>query len=90
MVNPSDIDISNGLVGSALGNSEKETIACNIIFLCRERGDAWQTFSWSDYRHYCKHEVTGEERVVLDGFVKDKLLSFDDGLYKVEDAFIAT
>jgi len=89
MVNPSEIDIRGGLVGSALGNSEKETIACNIIFICEENGDNWFNFSWQDYRQHCVHNVTDDERIVLDEFVRDKLLSFDDGLYKVEDAFIA-
>lgn len=91
-VNPSEIDISNELCGSALGRSEKETIACNIIAICRGQGkNHWIGFSWDGYCQLCSHEVTNEEKAVLDEFVKNGLLSFDDeeGFYKVEDAFIA-
>ncbi len=90
-VPPSKINIDNGLVGSDLGKSEKETIARNVIVMCRQMGDSWATFSVHDYIAACTHDVTPGEIVFLDRFVKDKLLGYDEESerYWVLDAFIA-
>jgi len=97
-VRPSDIDISNGLCGSDLGNSEKETIACNVISISQQQGDGWFSFTWDTYVAACSHEVTMGERDILDAFVEEGLLSFStppgrhrclSDRYSVQDAFIA-
>lgn len=88
-VKPKDINISNGLVGSELKKSEKETIACNIIVISRKNNNDWLEFTFDEYSNLCQHKVTESERHVLDEFVSDGLLTCDNGKYIVQDAFIA-
>lgn len=45
LVKPSAINIKGGLGGSNLKKSEKETITCNIIVICRKSGDTWLEFT---------------------------------------------
>jgi len=90
-VKPSEIDISNELIGSALNKTEREVVARNIIIICLNSDDTWIPFSWKDYRNLCSHEIAEEsmEKNYLDLFVEMKLLSFADEKYQVTDAFIA-
>jgi hypothetical protein len=89
-VKPSEFDISQGLCGSSLRKSEKETIARNIILNSERRGDKWMPFTWRDYSELCQHEVSRDEKDILDGFVADGLLVLDEtGYYVVADAFLA-
>lgn len=89
-VRPSEINISNRLVGSRLGKSEYETVACSIVILSRRRDDSWFSFTWEDYRLHCDHKVTNGERAILDAFVEDGLLKCNNGIYSAQDAFICT
>jgi len=88
-VKPSEFDYQKGLWDTPFRNSEKETIARNIIFFSHKNGDEWKSFSFDDYRSMCSHNVTDSEKSILDGFVKDGLLSFEDDKYDVTDAFVA-
>jgi len=88
-VKPKDIDISNGLCGSELGKSEKETIACNIIVISRKNDNDWLEFTFDEYKARCRHKATESERDVLNELVKESLLVCDNDKYAVQDAFIA-
>lgn len=87
-VKPKDVNISDGLRGSKLGKSEKETIACNVIFISRGNDNEWLEFTFEEYKSRCKHNVTESEKSVLNELVSDGLLSYDDGKYVIQDAFI--
>lgn len=87
-IKPSAIDISSDLVGSKLRESNKETIAKNIIVNARNSGDQWSSFSFSEYKATCSHDVSDSERNVLDSLVADGYLSFQEDRYSVKPEFI--
>ena len=88
IVKPSDF--TTGLIGSEFQNREREIIAGNIIIISQKNNNAWFDFSCADYRAHCGHEVTENERQILDGFVEDGYLDFRDGRYSVNEKFIKT
>lgn len=88
-VSPGDFDVKDHFWDSPFQNVEKETVARNIILLSRWNNNSWLEFSWEDYQKLCKHEVSNKEKEVLDGFVAEKLLSLNDGVYSVNNSFIA-
>ncbi len=89
-VKPSGIDISNHLIGSNLNNSEKETIARNIILIGQKNGDKWPEITFAQYGELCTHKVTDSEESVLNALVSMGFLSCDNGVYRVLDKFIVT
>ena len=88
-VKPKDIDISNGLCGSELGKSEKETIACNVVTISRKNDNDWLEFTFDEYKTRCSHKVTESERGVLNELVNEGLLTCNNDKYAIQDAFIA-
>ena len=57
-------------MGSVFQNCECETILRNIVMLQKHANpDAWTGFTWEDYKDFCSHTVTIEEKRVLDAFV---------------------
>lgn len=89
-VKPSQIDISRHLVGSPLDQPERETIARNIIVICRKRDDSWAPFTFGEYTELCSHKVTAGERAVLDDLASMGLLTCSDGVYTVQDLLVLT
>ncbi len=87
-IKPSNLDISRGLVGSLLRNSEKEAVARNLIILSRLNGNEWLEFSWKEYQEKCTHRPSKEELRILGSFVNDGLLKNEDGKFIVCDEFI--
>ena len=85
LVKPQDIDISNGLCGSELRSPEKEAIACNIIIISSHNNNEWLEFTFDEY----KNRFTESERSILDKLVSDDLLTYSNGKYAIQDAFIA-
>jgi hypothetical protein len=88
IVKPSDF--TRGLIGSQFQNREREIIAGNIIVISTKNNDTWFDFSYDDYCAHCGHEVTEAERQILDGFVREGYLGFQDGKYSVNEKFIKT
>lgn len=89
-VKPNDFDISHGLIGSPFRNTEKEIIAKNIIMLSRLNNDKWLSFTWEEYQEKCSHRPTSAEKEILDRFVAGGFLKIEDGIYSIQDKFIAT
>jgi len=90
VVLPCDFDVSRRFSGTSLRKSEKETIARNIIIICQRENQGWLQFTWNRYVELCGHNPTLGEKGVMDGFVKDGLLTCTDGVYAITDAFIHT
>ena len=86
-VKPSDIQDGH-FFSSVWNNSERETIAGNIVFISKENGDKWLEFSWEDYNRMCHHEVTGGELRYLDILKEEGYLSGDEDTYKPTEKFI--
>lgn len=71
-------DVTKMIFDTVWENSEKETVATNILELARDqKGDEWKPFTWEDYVAYCSHEVDDDEEEVLDEFVSTGYLSKD-------------
>jgi hypothetical protein len=49
-VKPSDINISNDLMGSNFNKYEKEIIAKNIIIISKKNKNKWFEFSFKEYK----------------------------------------
>lgn len=69
-------------------NSERETIAANIVFICEHNGDKWIEFSWEDYKRMCEHSVTDKERRYLNLLKVEGYLGGDPDMYKPTVDFI--
>jgi hypothetical protein len=94
---------SANFMASEWGNSETETIAANIVFVCgRINSKSWQSFSWEQYRRYCTHRVTLAEKWVLDtlvcggrptpgssAYLFPGYLEFDGEKYSVTERFLS-
>ena len=89
-VGPKDLDISGQFVGSLLKNSEKETVARNIVILSRRNDNEWLTFAFDDYIKRCARGPCVGEEGVMNALVKDGVLSCADGKYSITDDFIAS
>ena len=83
-------EVSKPLWDTPWQNSERETIATNILKLSRHgNGDQWKPFTWEEYVEYCAHDVTEAERRILDDFVETGYLSKDQsGKYHFENRII--
>lgn len=46
-MNPSDF--TEYPWSSVLGNSESETVACNIMVILKRTGDTWRDLTWDEY-----------------------------------------
>lgn len=87
-IKPRNFDISRGLIGSLLMNSEKETVARNIIVLSLANNNEWLDFSWKNYQEKSNHHPSGEELNILKSFVKEGLMNFEDNKFIICDDFI--
>lgn len=66
---PKNIRTNHDFMGSVFQNSECETILRNIVMLQKKANpEAWTPFSWDEYKAFCTHKVTEEERGVLNAF----------------------
>lgn len=77
IIQPSDIDYKNGFFSTAWQNSERETIARNIVVLCKRLGNMFIPFSWTTYKKVCNHKVTLSEQRYLDHLVDEGYLTFN-------------
>lgn len=84
---PSNIR-SGGFFASEWQNSERETIAANIVFISRVNGDKWFRFSWEDYKRMCKHDVTDSEHTYLEYLKDERYLEGTRDRYKPTEKFI--
>ena|SRR6266481_647639 len=88
-VKPTDINIKSDLMGSEFRNSEKETIAKNIIIFSRKNSDQWLAFTFEQYMKLCGHRITESGRTVLNELVVERVLTCYGGRYKITNSFIA-
>lgn len=77
-VSPNDLHVS--LFDTIWQNSEKETIASNLLMLAKSL-NAWWPFTWEDYKAFCTHVVTDSEHSVIRSFVDDGYLREAEGVY---------
>ena len=69
MVLSKDIKTNHWFMGSVFGNSECETILRNIVVMQKQLSpEKWIPFSWNDYKSFCSHDVTEDERDILMAF----------------------
>jgi hypothetical protein len=87
-VKPSEIDISNGLCGSRLGEAEKETFACNIISMNAQNGDAWRPLTMKQYEANRPQDDHRFDDWTFGDLVRDGMLTQIEGEYDITDAFI--
>ncbi len=99
---PKDFSMSMSFVGSSFQNLEAETVAKNIVFIQNKiNPEAWTPFSFQDYKKHCTHEVTLDERGVLNALAEggrpvcNTTTILDPGylikegeFYKITDKFI--
>lgn len=85
---PKDLEVGGHLWDSPLQNSEKESIARNIILLSQWNDNRWLEFTWQGYQDRCKHKATEGEKRILDEFVRMGLLAFEGDVYLVRDQFV--
>jgi uncharacterized protein YodC (DUF2158 family) len=73
-------DFKGELFGTVWNNREKEIVAGNILLYAQKHGDSWFTshFTWDDYTSFCNHQVSNDEKTILDDFVKDGYLVKDN------------
>jgi hypothetical protein len=86
-------EVKKPLMGTPWQNSERETVATNILKLSRfKNGDSWKPFSWADYVSFCSHEPIREERDILDEFAEEGYLKKDSDTYsftkKIIDIYV--
>ena len=83
IIKPSDVKKS--LFNTPWQNSEKETVATNLLKMARAKGDKWVSFSWDDYVEFCSHNPSTGEHTILDEFVRGEYLSKEiNGVYSFE------
>lgn len=89
IVGPNDISINGNFMDTVWQNSEKETVARNIIMVCRVINTKnWQSFCWEEYKELCSHDVTDGEKCILEDFVKTGYLVKMADEYYVTSFFI--
>lgn len=74
-IKPSEIAINHWFMGSVFRNSECETILRNIVCLQRQH-KKFVPFSWDDYKKFCTHNVSVDEKTILDSFVDGRYISY--------------
>lgn len=79
-IKPSDIDVNHWFMGSVFRSSECETILRNIVCLQRKH-QKFTPFSWDDYKSFCTHSISADEKTILDSFVDGRYIS-----YKISNA----
>jgi len=88
-IKPSDFDTKQRFMNTIWQNSERETIARNIVIFLRKHGDEFVPFTWNQYRQKCCHAVEAGEEVFLNALAKEGYLDMtEDGYYKVNLAFL--
>lgn len=55
-IKPSEINMSNWLIGSNFKSSEKESLAINIIKLSVKNNDKWIEFTEEEFKEKCGYE----------------------------------
>ncbi|MDP1884658.1 MAG: hypothetical protein Q8L10_04840 [Candidatus Moranbacteria bacterium] len=83
-------DVQRPLFDTPWQNSERETIATNILKLARfSKKDCWESFTWEDYEKFCSHHVSNMEHMILDEFVGKGYLSKNtEGVYNFTNKII--
>ncbi len=89
VIAPNDFSVQFGLRSSPLQDCAQEEAARNIIVISQLNENKWLDFTWKDYDKMCKHEVSSEEKEVLDELVELGYLSQKNGIYSIEDYFIS-
>jgi len=87
-VKPKDIETHGHFFGTIWQNTEKETIARNIVLISQWNKNTWLDFTWEQYQAACEHEVTVKEESILDSLVRDGSLTCENGVYSVTDEFV--
>lgn len=88
-VKPSQLEINHTFCGSDLGDGDEETVAANIVYICRQAGDTWIDFTWKEFEVKRRFAATPGDYIHLDSMVRKGLLSFVDEKYQILDTFIA-
>ena len=83
---PNEINTKEDFWKSLWRNSEKETIARNIVIIMKK---GWKKFTWDEYKKKCGHSVTIAERDVLDDFVEEGYLDKTGDHYMTNNLFYA-
>ncbi|MDO8594223.1 MAG: hypothetical protein Q7R93_01770 [bacterium] len=87
-VKPSDFNLRGGLCGSNFRKSEKETVACNIIWDAKKKGDRWNDFTFAQYCELRTRGTANADEGVLEEFVtEDEVLDKKDDAYSVNENF---
>jgi hypothetical protein len=82
MIKPSDV--KKPLMDTPWQNSERETIATNILKLSRfANSDDWKPFTWEDYVEFCSHTPSHGEKAILDEFAENGYLKKDGEMYEI-------
>lgn len=89
IIKPSQISTKDSFVDTVWQNSEKETVARNIVIICRKHNDSWEPFSADEYSLRCGRTNTSKEISILDDFVRDRYLAKNGKKYSVTNNFIA-
>ena len=91
-VKPSDIDLSNRLIGSGFGKSEDENNAALFVFVCKENGDEWLNISPEEYLTLRLKQGANPTLKLVQSILKDfsesGYMTEDQGKYSITDKFI--
>jgi len=74
-IKPQESAINHWFMGSVFRSSECETILRNIICLQRQF-KKFTPFSWEDYKAFCNHKVSEEEKTILDSFIDGRYINY--------------
>ena len=73
--------VTKPLFDTVWRNSERETIATNLLKMARSNGDAWSSFTWDDYVGFCSHSVSPAEKAIINEFAETGYLKDENGIY---------
>lgn len=88
-VNPENINIKNGLVGSRLSNTEMEIVACHIITISRQQG-GWFSFTVQEFCEMVGVVLDSDLLTALQNMTKRNILNSSEGKYTPTNNFVAT
>lgn len=86
-IKPSMISVNRHFCDT-FGNWETETIARNVVIICRKNGDEWRPFTAAEYISRCTHGGARNEIGYLDALTRCGALRKEGDHYVVTDAFI--
>ena len=89
---PSDINVSNSLVGSGFNKSELEGNATLFIEVCKKNGDEWLELTPQEYASLRQAQGSniqdGLATIILKDFVSRGYMNENDGKYSINNKFI--